>query len=250
MKTPFWVSACLLSLCGVLLTCTVSEADYTTLAKVVVDESEGLPKKSTIEVNLMDGDLFEGTLAEGRDTISFPQHLEVKYSSTLDGYQALIISTDNSSQSASPRYTGSGSGSGLVLDSNTELNAALHWVVSDSPVEGGYQFVPGTNPDVEPINPALQFFTADKKEAPFSAGYASFIFDIDGYASKLADAPNDNRSTADGTISVYLGANLKGLPAGTYETSTLTVELVTVNPDQTFVVHHRRRFRVQAIKRA
>ncbi|HNV86006.1 MAG TPA: hypothetical protein PKL97_03455 [Candidatus Omnitrophota bacterium] len=203
---------------------------------------------SALSVSIMNGTAITGTYVSGSNNLSFSQYLEVKFSCGRDGYQAIIISTDNSNISANPKYTGGGSGSGLILTSNTATNAALHWVVFTDPVSGGYTFVPGSDPNAEPIKTSNQFFVADKKESPFPAGYASFVYDIDAFAGNLANAPDPGRSTVTGTIYIYLGANLKFMPAGTYKTSMLRIELVTINPDQTFVVHNRRTVTVTATR--
>jgi|GEM_PF-2038662 len=203
---------------------------------------------STLSVSIMNGTSLTGTYAAGANNLSFSQYLEVKFSCGRAGYQAIIVSTDNSNLSANPKYTGGGSGSGLVLTTNTATNAALHWVVFDTPVSGGYTFVPGADPNTEPIKTSNQFFVADKKESPFPAGYASFAYDIDAFAGNLANAPDSGRNTVDGKIYIYLGANLKFMPAGTYKTNMFRVELVTINPDQSFVVHNRKTFTVTATR--
>ncbi len=217
-------------------------------SSVVILSVGGSSKGGTLQVNIMNGTAIAGTYVAGKNNLSFAQYLEVKFSCAIDGYQALIISTDNSVLGANPRYTGTGSGSGLILESSPATNAALHWVVFDSPVSGGYTFVPGTDPNTEPIKTANQFFVADKKESPFPAGYASFVYDLTNYAAKLADAPTASRQTTDGTVYVYLGANLKFMPAGTYRTNRLKVELVTIKPDQSVEMHYSQTFTVTATR--
>ncbi len=225
-----------------------SEAAITVLKSVLVGDAQGTAKTSTLDVTIQNGSSITGTYVSGSNNLSFAQYLKVKYSCNLDGYQAIIISTDNSSASASPRYTGSGSGSGLVLASATATNAALHWVVFVTPVSGGYTFVPGSDPNAEPIKTSNQFFVTDKKESPYPVGYASFAFALDSYTANLADAPNVGRTTTGGIVYVYLGANLKFMPAGQYKTNSLSVELVTINPDNSYIVHQKKTFTVTATK--
>lgn len=216
-------------------------------AAVAIKAEGDVPVVSTVTATIKNGTEIKATYASGSTSLSFPQYLEVNFNCSRVGYQALIVSTDNSSAAANPKYTGTGSGSGLVYLSNKTQNAALHWVVFDSPVTGGYTFVPGTDPVAEPIKTANQFFIVDQKERvsnpadpfylKFPAGYASFVFGLRQLVASLANAPDPDRKTIDGKVYVYLGANVRFRSAGIYKTNTLKIQLVTINDDKTFTEH-------------
>jgi len=223
---------------------TLSPAHAYVVLKSVSVAGEGTPSEtSSMQVQLINGSELTGQTNSG--VISYAQYLRVNFSSTLSGFQAVIISTANKEASASPQYTGGGSGSGLVSQSNTAQNAALHWVVHETPVSGGYNFASCGG---EPVCTSNQFFVADKSESPFPAGYASTLYDINGLSAQLPGAPTGGRSVSNGQFYIYLGANLTGMADGTYKTNRLRVELVTINGDGSHNVHHSYQAEVTGIR--
>ncbi len=186
----------------------------------------------TLNVTVQNGSSLtgSGTLT----TFNFAQYLKVDYYSNLPGYQAVLISTNNSSATANPKYTGGGDGAGLVKTTQTNANVPMHWVVFPTVQTGGYNF--------HPINPANEFFMTDKKSSPFPASFASFAFDIQQAFALLAAAPISGRSSNSGTVYVYLAANFAGASAGTYQTNKLTFELDTLNNGAIVTVHQQRTF--------
>ncbi|OGW68517.1 MAG: hypothetical protein A2036_00015 [Omnitrophica bacterium GWA2_50_21] len=189
----------------------------------------------TLNVTLQNGSSLSGSGTA--TTFNFAQYLKVDYYSNLSGYQAVLIYTDNSIATANPKYTGFGDGAGLIKTTATNVNVPMHWVVFTTPQSGGYNF--------HPINPDNEFFVVDKKRpdgSAFPAGFASFIYDVREAFSLLAAAPLPDRSTNSGTVYVYLAANFAGQSAGTYKTSTLSFDLVTLNNGAIVASHQKRTF--------
>jgi len=218
---------------------------YTVLKSVKIGGQGTLTESSSMAVQLIGGSEITGQTGNGQFVISYPQYLKVNFSANRAGFQAVIISTANKEPTANPKYTGGGSGSGLVQTSNTSKNVALHWVVQAQPVTGGYTFTSCGN---EPICTSNQFFVADKSESPFPAGYASTLYDINSASGQLPGAPTAGRSVSNGEFYIYLGANFKGSPTGTYKSSTLRVELVTIHGDGSTSVHHSYQTNVTGIR--
>ena len=170
----------------------------------------------------------------GNPVASSAQVLKITFNNNSPGFQAILIATDNRSPLANPRYTGKGSGSGLIHVDQTNVDVPMHWVVFNNQIPGGYKFVPGGG---QPINPDIQFFVQDLRQNQstdfpvpwYSPGYGSIVFGITNKIATLAKAPIQlNRTTQSGTIYVYLGANFQGKPRGIYRSRRFYVGLVSI----------------------
>jgi hypothetical protein len=244
-KTIFFLLRAFILAAGLALALgPAAQAGYTVLRSVKVPGEGTLNETSSLTVTIQNGTDLSGVTAG--PVFSMGPYLKVDYFSNRLGFQALVLSTENSSVGANPKYTGGGNGAGIIQTSNTTLNVPLHWVVFDQPVQGGYTFVGRSNPP-EPIDTSKQFFVVDKKESPFPAGYASFTFDILNFFSRLAAAPSADRTTNSGTVYIYLGANFTGTPAGTYKSNTFSLELATVSNGQITEVHQKRTFTITVV---
>lgn len=207
------------------------------LAAVTVNQTKIFTSNATAsETSSMLVTIQNGSTLGGSTTAteySFPQYLRVAYNVNRNGYQAIVIFTDNSATAANPKYTGGGDGAGLVKTTSTTINAPLHWVVFPTAGAGFYTFAP--------IDPSNEFFVVDKKRpdgSAFPAGFASFIFDINFGRSFLAAAPIPQRDDTDGIVFIFLGANFAGASAGTYRTNQLKIQLVTLLNGNITAVHH------------
>jgi hypothetical protein len=193
---------------------------------------------NTLNVSLVNGTSLSGTTSA--TAFNFAARLKVDYFSNAQGYQAILIYTDNSNAAANPKYTGGGDGAGLVHSTSTAVNVPMHWVVHTTSF--AYNFTP--------IDPSNEFFVVDQKRpdgSPFPAGFASFLYDLNRSFGYLAAAPIANRSTNSGTVYVNLAANFAGAPAGTYKTNQLKIALCTLNNGQIVSVEQIRTFSANVV---
>ncbi|MBI4550324.1 MAG: hypothetical protein HY714_05310 [Candidatus Omnitrophica bacterium] len=193
---------------------------------------------NTLNVTLVNGTSLSGTTSG--TTFNFAARLKVDYFSNQEGYQAILIYTDNSNAAANPRYTGGGDGAGLVLSTATAVNVPMHWVVHTTSFS--YNF--------HPIDPSNEFFVVDQRRpdgSAFPAGFASFLYDLNRSFGYLAAAPIANRSTNSGTVYINLAANFAGASAGTYKTNQLKIALCTLNNGQIVSVEQIRIFSANVV---
>ncbi len=100
--------------------------------------------------------------AAGTGIASGDAYINVSFNDNTLGVQAVLISTDNRNNTATPaipKYSGIAQGSGLVGLTNKDLVVPLKWAVFDSKVTGGYTFTNATG----------EFFIQDLSQGTTSA---------------------------------------------------------------------------------
>jgi hypothetical protein len=255
---------------GILLTLTllampqVSFAQYTSLRSTTIGASGSLTATTTFNVSVVEtgnltfnfgataGEIVSGNVVQAGKTV------QISFNDNSSGYQAVIVSTDNTNNTTvANRYTGTGSGAGLVNLSNRQAAAPLHWGVFDNQAASGNTYTQADGGSTayrfgNSIDTATEFFVTDKKEFvdnPATStvneltailGYATVIGGISNASGTLANSPyNDDdpattntkegRLITDGNAFMRFACNYAGQEAGNYITETLKLELVTIS---------------------
>jgi len=249
------ISLVMLSLFGVLIgTPTSAYADPTSLASTTIQASGSLGGVTSLSVTLLDDTGATGLTFDSTGTVmavTAPEEVQVDFNDNTAGYQSIIVTTDNTDTGASPKYTGTGTGAGLVASSETTAAAPLHWTVCKTQATANaYTFTTFTAADeiADPLNKEgfvdnrIQFFVVDRSQSTFNTsavlGFATVIGGVTGQNASLANAPYDNtgtgqdstkqREVTNGTAYMKFAVDYNGQPASNYSTSTLTLDLVTL----------------------
>lgn len=207
-----------------------------------------------------------------------PEAVKVTFNVTGPEYKAIIISTDNGQYTSGPNV-GKDIGSGLIgkdvirQEDSTKYTVPLHWGVFETQPDSNYAFsvfptgtikykADGVTPDLDKngktqsvagyVDNTLYPYVVDRSQDDFDAadlkvlGYASVIWDIQGTAANLANAPigsgnfsdpdpNDNNSTYElprdvdnGEAYIKIAADYHGAVGQDYETTTLSLDLITM----------------------
>jgi hypothetical protein len=242
----------------------VSYAQYQSLRQQTIGASGSLTATTTFNVAVVEtgnltfnygataGEIVSGNVVQAGKTV------RITFADNSSGYQAVIVSTDNTNNTTvANRYTGTGSGAGLVNLSNRQAAAPLHWAVFDdqatSPNEYAQTDLGSTAYRFgNAITSATEFFVTDKKEFvdnPATAnvdeldailGYATVIGGVSNAVGTLANAPynDDDPATSnntegrlinDGDAFMRFACDYNGQEAGNYITESLKLELVTIS---------------------
>ncbi|MBN1492742.1 MAG: hypothetical protein JW938_01195 [Candidatus Omnitrophica bacterium] len=237
-------------------------ASYTPISSATIGASGSLQASTTFNVSVVEGGSltfnYQGNdeITSG-DVVQTEKTVQVAFDDNSNGYQAVIISTDNGNNNTGRTYTGTGSGAGLVNLSNRAAAAPLHWTVFDDRTESDNEYAQtdlGSDAYLfgATIETPTEFFVTDKKEFvdnPATTnvdelanilGYATVIGGVSNQSGTLANAPyNDDdpatsnqtegRFITDGNAFMRLACNYNGQEAGNYVTDTLKLELVTIS---------------------
>ena len=264
-----WKKITKLVVLGIVL-CPILAHAFTPIAgPQPVPASGTLQVVSTFSVILIDsqgnelpGQTLDFTAAQAdAKVVTSPQYVKIRFSDNHTGFKSVIISTDNRSSSASPRFspqfrlaTGAGLvGKSEIADANTNHGAhagdkvtaaPLHWTVFPNTSQANaYTMV---------ADPTKEFFVIDKQQKKASeldldpqkpgiqpppafediVGSALVVGGISGQTAFLADAPvNDghgnHRTITNGKVIVKLAVNYTDQVGQKYNTNTLTFELIS-----------------------
>jgi hypothetical protein len=173
------------------------------------------------------------------------QYLEIEYDSIAVGAR-VVIRTDNAT--SSPAFSGTGEGAGLVGNTDTTRTAPLLWVVFDTlaPIKT-FTFQGDTDPSstVKGTVPGAtergagesEGLVVDKANPNYETtdiqGYATVVVPT-GTAGLLGSFPTDADGSGPGTglrtatspIFLLLGGGFSSIPAQTYSTTKLALDLV------------------------
>lgn len=245
---------------------------------IQVNATGKLESNTNLEVDFGNGLSFNPT--GGSLVATADQVVTVTFSDNTDGYQSIIVSTENPTV---PGTDENGNAIDIVrsgLISTTNPNSAssipLHWTVFNTFDEAnGYYFEQNVFPDgfdqagedvSGKIDNRYNFYVVDRNQVDFESvaddgsqpviGFATVIAGIENGSGTLANAPYDKSPTVDddmdgdqdsddedktpsvndglpretdkGQVFMKFGADYNGASAGTYGTSTLTLDLITM----------------------
>lgn len=182
--------------------------------------------------------------------LSIPQYVEVTFNDNSAGYQAIVVSTDNRSATANPRFsplfrkaTGAGivgktekatssTGSGAV-EGDLITAAPLLWTVFPAAVDAKAYVFTGSMTQEAYVVDRQQSIATEMSPVPkdFSdpdvLGYASVVAGVAGQTGTLGSFPSAGRTVDNGKAYLRLAVNYTGMIAQEYATSKLTLEIVT-----------------------
>ena len=252
----------LITFAALVFTPTSVLADPPSLGTASITATGSLGAVSTMSITILnDTDGIPGLTfaSNGSDvTVTAPETVEVSFNDNTLGFQSVIVSTDNTT--GTPQYTGLGTGSGLVAVNDTTVAAPLHWVIFPTQGEADpYVFTDFTSGiDIGKIDSTIQFFIVDRSDPNFDIldpldpdyvlGFTTVLAGVTGQIASLANAPEDmnptvdddsdpgtpsatdgpQRQVANGLAYMKFAADYNGQPADDYESSTLTLDLVTL----------------------
>jgi len=189
------------------------------------------------------------------------QVVTVNFTDNNPGFQVIIVSTENPTV-LDPVTNATIVRSGLITPAEETASVPIHWTVFDTQAEAAaYNFETSVFPDgfiqegtdvSGKIDNRVNFYVVDRNQSDFYTadvlGFAAVISGVTNELGSLASAPYDatptvdddtdpttpeqndgaQRSTIDGEVFMKFGADYNGAPAGTYATTTLTLDLITI----------------------
>jgi len=179
--------------------------------------------------------------------VTASQVIKVEFNDNTDGYQAIIVSTNNKNTGLYTNTDPLMYGAGLVGETDSTVSAPLHWVVF--PTEAlatPYAFTKFTAADQASnsnykegyVDNRIQPYVVDQSQPDFNQngviGYTSVIYDINLTTAKLADRPVDDgagdpRQVTNGEAYMKFAVDYHTVKPQAYSTDTLTLDLVTVS---------------------
>jgi len=190
--------------------------------------------------------------------VTAPEVLQVTFNDNSPNYQSIIVSTDN------PTFVDNGTTvvrAGLMGTSDDTVSVPLHWVVFPTLTEAqSYTsfsvFPSGTVVEGRNVSGFVdntnQPYVIDRNQADFDEevvgvpnrpqwAYASVLYGVEIGSASLANVPDNGglgtdsngdliaRSVDNGEAYMRLAADFHGASSQSYGTSTLTLDLVTVD---------------------
>ena len=247
MKTKLISLTTLLFFAVVICTPASVHADPPSLAIATIGASGSLGTVTQLDVNIIGGTGLVFTSDGTNLAVTAPQEVEILFNDNNQGFQSIIVSTDNRDAAAVPLFTGTIdlTGAGLVNEGDTTAAAPLHWVIFPTEAEASaYSFSTFlTGLDAGKIDNEIQFFVVDRSQSNFDTadvlGFTTVIAGVTGKIGSLANAPwdasgpgsqdpLDQREVSNGTAYMKFAVDYNGQPAGDYSTSTLTLDLATL----------------------
>ncbi|MCK4462834.1 MAG: hypothetical protein KAU58_00815, partial [Candidatus Omnitrophica bacterium] len=175
-----------------------------------------------------------GTCSPGTARVLANQYLEIDY--VCQSTWGIQIYTDNKSESAYPRFTGTGDrANGLIGTKNSGYRASVLWQVWQD--KKGYydgSETPEFDTTVDDEDRAEFAFVMDKADSDWGdtgyvRNYRTFMNSNGELGAPVPLAPGGGYWPRQGNVGeplfVYLGADFIGVPAQTYTTNTLTIDI-------------------------